>query len=86
MLDASETNAEETTATTATRAFPLRAARNQYPAVGTYEGEFPAAKANGERIRVAVEVTETDVAVTAPSADDLAAFAGEIEFLKSKTR
>ena len=86
VLDASETNAEETTATTATRAFPLRAARNQYPAVGTYEGEFPAAKANGERIRVAVEVTETDVAVTAPSADDLAAFAGEIEFLKSKTR
>ena len=85
VLDASEMRADETRAETATRAIPLRAALNQYPAVGTYEGVLPAAKAN-DGVRVTVEVTETEVAVTAPSAADLAAFAGEIEFTTSTTR
>jgi hypothetical protein len=60
---------------------PTRAALNQYPAVGTYEGVLPVPEEtpDAKPVRVTVRVTETEVAVTAPSAADLAAFAGGVD-------
>ena len=65
-----------------TATYPTRAAHNQYPAVGTYEGLIPVpeeTQATSKPVMVTVRVTETEVAVTAPSAADLAAFAGGVD-------
>jgi len=64
-----------------TATYPTRAALNQYPAVGTYEGVLPVPEEtpDAKPVRVTVRVTETEVAVTAPSAADLAAFAGGVD-------
>ena len=66
-----------------TATYPTRAALNQYPAVGTYEGVLPVSEK--KPVRVTVRVTETEVAVTAPSAADLAAVADGVD-LTSRAR
>ena len=76
-----------------TATYPLCAAQNQYPAVGTYEGVLPndgndggGVDKNARSVRVTVRVTETDVLVTAPRAADLAAFAGGVDLVSRARR
>ena len=73
-----------------TATYPLCAAQNQYPAVGTYEGVLPndgdGVATNKRSVRVTVRVTETDVLVTAPRAADLAAFAGGVDLVSRARR
>lgn len=83
VLDAAEACASADGASLATATYPLRAALNQYPAVGTYEGVLPVSEK--KPVRVTVRVTETEVAVTAPSAADLAAVADGVD-LTSRAR
>jgi hypothetical protein len=44
------------------------------------------AETNARSVRVTVRVTETDVAVTAPRAADLAAFAGGVDLVSRARR
>ena len=95
VLDVASADAVSTTQSrgSETATFPLCAAQNQYPAVGTYEGVIPnvpndggGVDKNARSVRVTVEVTETDVAVTAPRAADLAAFAGGVDLVSRARR
>lgn len=92
VLDVASADAVSTTQSrgSETATFPLCAAQNQYPAVGTYEGVLPndgdGVATNKRSVRVTVEVTETDVAVTAPRAADLAAFAGGVDLVSRARR
>jgi FAD synthase len=81
VLDASQAYASDGASGGETATYPTRAALNQYPAVGTYEGVLPVPEEtpDAKPVRVTVRVTETEVAVTAPSAADLAAFAGGVD-------
>ena len=92
VLDVASADAVSTTQSrgSETATFPLCAAQNQYPACGTYEGVLPndgdGVATNKRSVRVTVEVTETDVAVTAPRAADLAAFAGGVDLVSRARR
>ena len=92
VLDVASADAVSTTLRdgSETATYPLCAAQNQYPAVGTYEGVLPndgdGVATNKRSVRVTVEVTETDVAVTAPRAADLAAFAGGVDLVSRARR
>ena len=92
VLDVASADAVSTTQSrgSETATFPLCAAQNQYPACGTYEGVLPndgdGVATNERSVRVTVEVTETDVAVTAPRAADLAAFAGGVDLVSRARR
>ena len=95
VLDVASADAVSTTQSrgSETATFPLCAAQNQYPACGTYEGVLPndgndggGVDKNKRSVRVTVEVTETDVAVTAPRAADLAAFAGGVDLVSRARR
>ena len=92
VLDVASADAVSTTQSrgSETATFPLCAAQNQYPAVGTYDGVLPndggGAETNARSVRVTVRVTETDVAVTAPRAADLAAFAGGVDLVSRARR
>ena len=92
VLDVASADAVSTTQSrgSETATFPLSAAQNQYPACGTYEGVLPndgdGVATNKRSVRVTVEVTETDVAVTAPRAADLAAFAGGVDLVSRARR
>ena len=92
VLDVASADAVSTTQSrgSETATFPLCAAQNQYPACGTYEGVLPndgdGVATNERSVRVTVRVTETDVAVTAPRAADLAAFAGGVDLVSRARR
>ena len=90
VLDVASANAVSTTRGSETATYPLCAAQNQYPAVGTYDGVLPndggGVETNARSVRVTVRVTETDVAVTAPRAADLAAFAGGVDLVSRARR
>ena len=90
VLDVASANAVSTTRGSETATYPLCAAQNQYPACGTYEGVLPndgdGVATNERSVRVTVRVTETDVAVTAPRAADLAAFAGGVDLVSRARR
>ena len=92
VLDVASADAVSTTQSrgSETATYPLCAAQNQYPACGTYEGVLPndgdGVATNKRSVRVTVEVTETDVAVTAPRAADLAAFAGGVDLVSRARR